>query len=88
MLPLTFKEISEPLGNVRVPEGSFADVCTDTRKITPGCLFIALKGDRFDGHDFAAKALELGAAAVVTEKDCGLGDKQILVKNSSVCLIF
>ncbi|MBR5773110.1 MAG: UDP-N-acetylmuramoyl-tripeptide--D-alanyl-D-alanine ligase [Clostridia bacterium] len=87
MLPLTFKEISEPLGNVRVPEGSFADVCTDTRKITPGCLFIALKGDRFDGHDFAAKALELGAAAVVAEKDCSLGDKQILVKSTRDALL-
>lgn len=40
---------------------------TDTRKITPGDLFFALKGDNFDGNDFAGRALELGAGAVVVD---------------------
>ncbi len=31
-------------------------VTTDTRKVTPGCLFVALKGERFDAHDFAQQA--------------------------------
>jgi UDP-N-acetylmuramoyl-tripeptide--D-alanyl-D-alanine ligase len=45
----------------------FHRVETDTRKLTPGCLFVALKGANFDGHAFAAKALEQGAAAVMVE---------------------
>ncbi|MCP5278657.1 MAG: UDP-N-acetylmuramoyl-tripeptide--D-alanyl-D-alanine ligase [Thiobacillus sp.] len=45
----------------------FTRVETDTRKLTPGCLFVALKGANFDGHAFAAKALEQGAAAVMVE---------------------
>ena len=43
------------------------DICTDSRKITPGCLFVALKGERFDGHAFLEQALEQGAAAVMGE---------------------
>ena len=54
----------------RAPEG-FADsqpiglVTTDSREVCPGCIFVAFPGERFDGHDFAAKALEEGAAYVV-----------------------
>ena len=52
------------------PEG-FADsqpiglVTTDSREVCPGCIFVAFPGERFDGHDFAAKALEAGAFALV-----------------------
>ena len=40
-------------------------VSTDTRKITRGDLFVAIKGDNFDGHNFIAEAVQAGAAAVV-----------------------
>ena len=40
-------------------------VATDSREVRPGCIFVAFPGERFDGHDFAAKALEEGAAFVV-----------------------
>ena len=43
------------------------NISTDTRTITQGSVFLALKGARFDGHDFAVKAMELGAQAVITE---------------------
>ena len=36
-------------------------ICTDTRKLKKGNLYLALKGDNFNGNNFAAKALELGA---------------------------
>jgi len=45
-----------------------ARVETDTRKLTPGCLFVALRGANFDGHDFVEKALALGAAAVMVDQ--------------------
>jgi UDP-N-acetylmuramoyl-tripeptide--D-alanyl-D-alanine ligase len=41
-----------------------SSVSTDTRKIGPGDMFLCLKGERFDGHDFADTAIEAGAAAV------------------------
>ena len=46
---------------------SFADVSTDTRTIKEGCLFVALKGDNFDGHNFLAKAQEMGAAGAIVD---------------------
>jgi len=46
----------------------FARVTTDTRALAPGDLFVALKGERFDGHDFVTQALALGAAAALVER--------------------
>ena len=40
-------------------------VTTDSREVCPGCIFVAFPGEIFDGHDFAAKALENGALCVV-----------------------
>jgi UDP-N-acetylmuramoyl-tripeptide--D-alanyl-D-alanine ligase len=45
----------------------FTAVSTDSRRLPPGCLFIALRGPRFDGHAYAAAALDQGAAAVMVE---------------------
>ena len=50
-------------------EISFECVTTDSRKITGGSLFVALKGEIFNGEDFAEEALDKGAAAVVVSKD-------------------
>lgn len=87
MISMTFKETAQAVGSSSVLEGSYDCICTDTRKITPGCLFIAIKGENFDGHDFAEKAVESGAKAVICEKDCGLGDSQILVENTRLALL-
>ena len=48
MKPMTFKEAAAAVGSKTELNGSFACVCTDTRKITQGSLFIALVGERFD----------------------------------------
>ena len=40
-------------------------VTTDSREVRPGCIFVAFPGETFDGHDFAAKAIEEGAVYVV-----------------------
>ncbi|QSQ24042.1 UDP-N-acetylmuramoyl-tripeptide--D-alanyl-D-alanine ligase [Pyxidicoccus parkwayensis] len=44
---------------------AFSAVCTDTRALTPGCLFVALVGERFDAHAFVDQAAKGGAAAAV-----------------------
>lgn len=46
-----------------------ASVEHDSRKVTPGGLFLALEGERVDGHDFAAAATAAGAAAVLASRD-------------------
>ncbi|HSP80008.1 MAG TPA: Mur ligase family protein, partial [Myxococcaceae bacterium] len=43
-------------------------VCTDTRALTPGCLFVALQGERFDAHDFLAQAASGGASGAVVKR--------------------
>ena len=45
-----------------------AGLTTDSRAITPGCIFLALCGERFDGNTFAADASQKGAAAVVVSR--------------------
>ena len=47
----------------------FQRVTTDTRALVRGDLFVALRGERFDGHDFVAKAHEAGAAASLVARD-------------------
>lgn len=46
----------------------FTSVGADSRKIVPGQLFVALKGEHFDGHEFADTAIQQGAAAVLIAK--------------------
>jgi UDP-N-acetylmuramoyl-tripeptide--D-alanyl-D-alanine ligase len=45
--------------------GSFSGVCIDSRKVQEGEVFVALKGERFDGHAFLVQALETAAGAIV-----------------------
>ncbi len=65
-----------------VGDTEISSITDDTRKVNEGSLFVCVKGGSFDGHDAAAQMLEKGAAAVVCERDLGLGDKQILTDNS------
>jgi UDP-N-acetylmuramoyl-tripeptide--D-alanyl-D-alanine ligase len=51
------------------PETLIARVCTDSRDARPGDLFVALRGDRWDGHDFVNEALARGAVAAVVASE-------------------
>lgn len=62
------------------------NISTDTRTINEGSVFLALKGARFDGHDFAAKAMELGAQAVITERAVE-GARCIIVDSTAKALL-
>src|SRR6185503_15556354 len=46
------------------PGLAFDSVSIDTRTLTPGALYIGIRGERFDGADFATKAVEAGATGV------------------------
>lgn len=62
-------------------------VCTDTRTVKPGNLFIAIQGEWFDGHDFVKEAEARGAiAAVVSRKIPGVAIPQFLVADPIMAL--
>ncbi|MGD2135728.1 MAG: UDP-N-acetylmuramoyl-tripeptide--D-alanyl-D-alanine ligase [Gemmatimonadales bacterium] len=52
---------------------AFAGIGTDTRTLEPGALFVALTGERFDGHAFVGEAIAKGAAGVVVKRGSGVG---------------
>lgn len=81
---MTLEEIKTAVGGHFLQEGTgtVTAVCTDTRKITPGCLFVALRGERFDGNDFAGQALLEGAAAALVSREMPLPGPAILVEDT------
>ena len=66
MEPMTVGQIVTAVDGVwlnpREDAPAVTAVCTDSRKLSPGCLFLPWVGERFDGHDFIDAALEAGAA--------------------------
>lgn len=60
---------------------SFTGVSTDTRTLKPGSLFIALKGEKFDGHDYIVRAVDSGAAGVV------IGKKDVYVPERTTAIL-
>ena len=67
-------------------DGVFTSVGTDSRNITKGELFFALKGENFDGEQYAAEALKQGAQAVVMTDENNVLRPAILVKNAKLAL--
>lgn len=55
-------------GELRGSDVSFSSVCTDSRTLKSGDLFVALRGERYDGHDFVAKAAAAGAVAALIDR--------------------
>jgi UDP-N-acetylmuramoyl-tripeptide--D-alanyl-D-alanine ligase len=66
----TEREVARALGvpDETLSDRAFSEVSTDTRSMVPGALFVALRGERFDAHDFLSGAIEAGAAALVVER--------------------
>ncbi len=61
-------------------------VNTDSRQAVAESLFIALRGDRFDAHDFVAGAISAGAVAILVERPQAVSVPQIVVSDSRVAL--
>jgi len=60
----------------------FTSVCSDSRQVRPGCLFVALRGERFDGHAFVADAVRNGASVALVEQPVDAAVAQVIVPNS------
>jgi len=59
-------------------------VTTDSRKVSKGDLFVALRGDKFDGHKFAETAVKNGAAAILTDHKLDVNVPQYIVENTLI----
>ncbi len=66
---------------------SIKAVSTDSRNLPEGALFVALRGERFDGHKFIDKAVENGAAAVISAEKRELSVPVILVEDTGKALL-
>lgn len=85
MITLSAQKIAEILEyHQQVIEAEITEVSTDSRKVDAHTLFIALKGEKFDGHDFIVEVLAKGAPLVVTERLIeGIDNtRQIVVKDT------
>lgn len=76
MIPLTLEDIAAAVEGRLTPDAPgelvvTGLVTTDSRAVTDGDLFVALPGERVDGHDFAAAAVAAGAVAVVASRPVG-----------------
>ncbi|HKJ72185.1 MAG TPA: UDP-N-acetylmuramoyl-tripeptide--D-alanyl-D-alanine ligase, partial [Gammaproteobacteria bacterium] len=65
---MTLADVARWTGGRPHGEARFRGVTTDTRRLEPGALFVALRGPRFDGHAFLADAAAAGAAGALVER--------------------
>src|SRR5580693_3809771 len=63
-----------------------AHLAYDSRRVGPGTLFFCVPGFESDGHDFAADALARGAAALVVERELGLGVPELVVRSTRAAM--
>ncbi|NRD75857.1 UDP-N-acetylmuramoyl-tripeptide--D-alanyl-D-alanine ligase [Shewanella sp. VB17] len=83
MISLTLSQLSQQLnGRLLGDDREIHSVCSDSRFIPKKSLFIALKGDKFDGHDFACLAYENGANALLVSRELPLDIPQVLVNDT------
>ncbi|WP_028549280.1 UDP-N-acetylmuramoyl-L-alanyl-D-glutamate--2,6-diaminopimelate ligase [Paenibacillus sp. UNC451MF] len=82
---MQLKELASQLTLSRIlgdGETVFTGIQTDSRKVQPGDLFLCISGLVTDGHHYAAKAVEMGAAALVVEHDVDVDIPKLVVKDS------
>ncbi|WP_313493129.1 UDP-N-acetylmuramoyl-tripeptide--D-alanyl-D-alanine ligase [Stenotrophomonas sp.] len=73
-------------GEIHGDDASIDAVSNDTRTLAVGSLYVALRGERFDGHDFAANAVAQGASALLVDRPLPLEVPQIVVANTELAL--
>jgi UDP-N-acetylmuramoyl-L-alanyl-D-glutamate--2,6-diaminopimelate ligase len=76
----------EPVEVLGRPSAEVRDLAYDARTVVPGTLFFAVPGERADGHDFAAEAVERGAVALVVERPLDLPVPQVVVQDARAAM--
>ncbi len=73
-------------GELHGEDASIDAIGNDSRTLAPGSLYLALRGERFDGHDFAASAVDNGASALLVERLLPLDVPQVVVADAERAL--
>ncbi|QQX79964.1 UDP-N-acetylmuramoyl-tripeptide--D-alanyl-D-alanine ligase [Shewanella sp. KX20019] len=83
MITLSLAELARHIGGkLHGEDMSIEEVSSDSRAVDGKTLFVALKGDNFDGHNFVASAIDNGAKAVLVERILPVAAAQIVVDSS------
>jgi UDP-N-acetylmuramoyl-tripeptide--D-alanyl-D-alanine ligase len=86
-MKLRLTDIASWVGGRLHGSGTFVEsVSTDSRSLTPGALFVALKGERYDAHDFIETARERGASAALVDHALAIDLPQIVVADTLLAL--
>ena len=84
-------KLSEILNSVDVQlpceDIDIKNICDDSRDVTDGSLFVAIKGNNFDGHDFIYEAVKRGASAIIIEHDVSFESNIPLIKVRNARLV-
>ena len=84
---MRLSELNRIVGGVHQgADAEFAAVSIDTRILKPGELFVAIAGQRFDGHDFVAAARAAGACAAMVERHLEVDLPQVIVADVRLAL--
>ncbi len=83
---MQLRQIAGAVGAECTADCPITDIVTDTSQVVPGCVFVALKGQRFDGHDFIPQAVKAGASAVISEKPMDAGAPVLVVESTRKAL--
>jgi len=84
---MELRELVESLRVVSVEGGlnrEVSGITYDSRRVTPGMLFVAIPGQRTDGHEFISSALDRGATAVICERNGGFSQRATRIKVTDV----
>ena len=71
-MPMQLKQLVDELSAVKVEgplDREIAGISYDSRRVTPGMVFVAIPGQKTDGHEFISTAIDRGATAVICEKN-------------------
>lgn len=88
MIKTPLNQIAEILNGKLIGDGEInvENISTDTRQAVESGLFFALKGEKFDAHDYLADAVAQGCVAVVVEREMAVNVPQIVVADSRLAL--
>jgi len=87
MIKLTLSEIAKALEATLIGQDTqFTDCSIDTRTLKPGALYVALLGERFDGHDFVKEAEQKGASALLVSREINCDLPTLRVADTKIAL--
>lgn len=87
MIDLSLKAIANAVHGECEYDCRIEDICIDTRRLTQNSLYIAIKGENFDGHDFIEQAFKNGARAVISSKPIEYHEAVIVVNDTKQALL-